>query len=94
VRRYAVWALGGIKDRRAVDPLIAALRDEAVIVREYAARALGNIGDLRAVDPLTAAQNDKHYLGANARKAAKEALAKIQAAPPAERPAAATNQSP
>jgi HEAT repeat protein len=39
---------GKIRDGRAVDPLIAALRDEDARVRENAAEALGKIRDVRA----------------------------------------------
>jgi HEAT repeat protein len=42
----------------AVDPLIAALRDDSADVRQGAAMALGNIADERAIDPLAAAMND------------------------------------
>ena len=44
----------------AVEPLIAALRDENEDVRERAAEALGQIGDARAVEPLIAALRDKN----------------------------------
>jgi HEAT repeat protein len=43
----------------AVEPLIAALKDEAWQVREGAARALGQIGDPRGVEPLVVALTDK-----------------------------------
>jgi HEAT repeat protein len=39
----------------AVEPLIAALKDENMEARRYAAEALGRIGDARAIDPLIAA---------------------------------------
>jgi HEAT repeat protein len=48
----AARALGGIGDRRAVEPLIAAISD--LMVREAAIEALGDIGDRRAVEPLIA----------------------------------------
>jgi HEAT repeat protein len=50
-------ALGKIP--RAVEPLIAALKDEDVNVRWPAARALGEIKDPRAVEPLIAALKDE-----------------------------------
>jgi len=53
----AASALGKMGDRRAVDPLIAALKDQD-FPSEYAAEALGQIGDLRAVEPLIAAMID------------------------------------
>src|SRR2546428_12727270 len=42
-------SLGLIKDRRAVDGLIAALRDRDGSVRTIAAEALGRIGDPKAI---------------------------------------------
>ena len=58
MRMAAVEALGGIGDARAIEPLIAALKDENYYVRESAARLLEKIGDARAVKPLAAARND------------------------------------
>jgi HEAT repeat protein len=55
VRWNAASALGELGDSRAVEQLIAALRDESFVVRENVARALGVIGDARAVEPLIAA---------------------------------------
>ena len=52
VRKGAAWALGEIKDKRAVGPLIQALEDENNIVRTESAHALGEIGDKRAIEPL------------------------------------------
>ena len=43
----------------AVEPLIAALKDQSDSVREYAVMALGEIGDKRAVEPLIAALKDQ-----------------------------------
>lgn len=51
-------ALGEIGDRRAVEPLTEALRDERALVRFRAAHALGRIGDRRAIGPLTEAMKD------------------------------------
>ncbi|MHC1588990.1 MAG: HEAT repeat domain-containing protein, partial [Methermicoccaceae archaeon] len=48
VRMTAAESLGEIKDPRAVDPLIRALRDEDSGVRWSAAAALGEIKDPRA----------------------------------------------
>jgi hypothetical protein len=45
-------------DERAVEPLIAALKDGDSRVRSNAAIALGEIGDTRAVEPLIAALKD------------------------------------
>ena len=50
--------LGWIRDPRAVEPLIAALKNPDLAVRKYAAMALGMIRDRRAVDPLIAALKD------------------------------------
>lgn len=44
----------------AVEPLIAALADNKVVVRRSAARALGLIGDRRAVEPLMGLTKDDH----------------------------------
>ncbi|NMC77990.1 MAG: HEAT repeat domain-containing protein [Chloroflexi bacterium] len=58
LRRAAIFGLGHMGDARAVEPLIAVLRDADSIVREFAARALGQIGDARAVEPLIVALED------------------------------------
>jgi HEAT repeat protein len=52
LRALAAEALGKLGDRRAVEPLIAALRDSSLGLRCEAARALGELGDARAVAPL------------------------------------------
>jgi HEAT repeat protein len=75
VRRYTARALGEIKDPRAVEPLIAALKDAEWIVREAAAYALGEIKDPRAVEPLIAALKDENEY---VRKAAAYALGEIK----------------
>lgn len=51
-RKAAVEALGQTKDRRAVEPLIAALQDGYADVRRTAAWYLGYLKDKRAVQPL------------------------------------------
>lgn len=55
-RAIAASLLGADRFREysqaAVEPLIAALQDEAFEVRAAAAKALGKIGDPRAIDPL------------------------------------------
>ena len=53
-RRAAAEALGQLGDKRAVEPLIAALQDDVENVRQAAAEALGQLGDERAVEPLIA----------------------------------------
>jgi HEAT repeat protein len=50
--------LGYIKDPRASEPLITALKDGDDLVRCYAAEALGWIKDPRATEPLIAALRD------------------------------------
>jgi ATP-dependent DNA helicase RecQ len=53
VRRLASSALGKIRDRRAVEPLLTLLSNETKPqVRQYAVKALGQIGDQRAVPAL------------------------------------------
>jgi len=54
VRSSAARALGVIKDRRAVGPLIELLTDFSPAVRAASARALGNLKDSTAVLPLAA----------------------------------------
>ena len=75
VRQAAAESLGKIKDRRAVEPLIAALKDESFSVRQAAAEALGKIKDRRAVEPLSAALKDAE---GPVRLAAAESLGKIK----------------
>ena len=75
VRQAAAEALGEIKDPRAVEPLIAALKDEDSDVRAAAAYALGEIKDPRAVEPLIAALKDGD---SDVRKAAAKALGEIK----------------
>jgi HEAT repeat protein len=65
-------ALGEIKDPRAVEPLIAALKDKGVCAA--AAYALGEIKDPRAVEPLIAALKDESF---SVRRAAAEALVSL-----------------
>ena len=74
VREAAAEALGKIGDSQAVEPLIAALKDEDWYVRKYAVEALGKIGESRTVKSLIAALND---LEQDVRKAAVKVLVKI-----------------
>ena len=62
VQKRAAWALGLTRDKRAVEPLILALKDEYFDVRGEAAIALGQIGDKRAVEPLIQAFKDGNKL--------------------------------
>ena len=52
VQQAAAWALAEIGDRRAVEPVIQAFRNNPV---ERYAKALAKLGDPRAVEPLLAA---------------------------------------
>jgi len=59
VREEAATALGGFRDRRAVEPLIAVLRDSDRAVREAAVTALTAIGE-PAIEPLGACLQDRN----------------------------------
>jgi len=74
VRAKAAEALGKIGDKRAIEPLIAALRDKDDRVQQAAAEALGKIADERAVEPLIAALKGEN---SRIRKVAAETLGKI-----------------
>jgi len=81
VRFYAIRALGEIKDPRAVDLLITALKYKDkdpsgydYEIREEAARALGEIKDPRADQPLIASLKDSDI---RVVRAAGDALGKI-----------------
>jgi HEAT repeat protein len=58
VRAEAAGVLGRIGDARAVEPLIAVLKQDNRTVRYCACQALGKLGDARAVEPLIAALKD------------------------------------
>ena len=70
----AVWTLGKVKDRRAVEGLIAALNHKDSNVREKAAEALGEVKDPKSVEPLIAILKDKEE---TIREVAAKALEKI-----------------
>jgi HEAT repeat protein len=74
VRRKAAFALGEIKDAKAVGPLIQALEDKDADVRRWAAWALETIGNARAAEPLIRALKDENR---DVRRAAVQALSKI-----------------
>src|SRR5688572_1849180 len=57
-RNQAAQALAALGDRRAVEPLIAALQDRSEYVRANAAWALGQLRDGRAFDALLLAVQD------------------------------------
>jgi hypothetical protein len=58
-RERAAWALGELKDKRAVPKLIEVLNDRSYFVRAQAARSLSLIGDEAAVGPLIEAITPK-----------------------------------
>lgn len=74
LRREAAQTLGRLGDRRAVDPLITALKDEDPGARMWATEALGNLRDARAVEPLISALKDE---ASNVRLEAAKALGKL-----------------
>lgn len=72
-RADAAFALGRLRDERAVQPLAQAIRDPAVEVRVSACAALARLGDAGAVQPLIVnLGTDNDWRG---RLAAAEALA-------------------
>ncbi len=74
IRRAAALALSKLADARAVEPLIAALRDQDSAVREYAADALGALGEM-SIEPLTSLLS---YKDRRIRRSVKKAFAKIE----------------
>ncbi len=61
VRRRAVRTLGKIRDPRAIEPLVAAMKtDDDCYVRKYAAKAIGEINDPRAGEILTPALKSRN----------------------------------
>jgi HEAT repeat protein len=73
-REAAATALGEIGDPRAVNPLIAVLKNGNPDLKIEASRALGKIGDVSGVKPLLAALNDE---SGGVRTEAVQALVKI-----------------
>jgi HEAT repeat protein len=59
LRMSAVWTLRKVKDPRALEALIKALKHEDLLVREKVAEALGERKDLRAIEPLISALKDE-----------------------------------
>ena len=75
VRSAAAEALGGIKDPRAIEPLISAmLRDGYEYTRAEAAWALAAMEDPRVIEPLIEALSDPHQ---DVRAVAELALARM-----------------
>jgi HEAT repeat protein len=59
LRCGAANSLGNLHDKRAVEPLIAALHDEDRHVRQFAVEALGALKDTSAIAPLIQTFTDK-----------------------------------
>jgi len=76
-RIAAVTALGRLNDKKALKPLVGALRDKSATVRAVAALALGKLGHRAALPALREASSDDDSL---VRKRAKEAVTLISAA--------------
>jgi len=72
----ATKSLDEVKDSRAVEPLLAALKDKESRIREAAIKALGELKekDPRVIEPLIDALNDKD---SRVREKSAEALKKI-----------------
>jgi ATP-dependent DNA helicase RecQ len=78
VRRLAASALGKIRDRRAVQPLLALLkREQKPQVRQYAITALGELGDPQAYSVIEQIAHDLKEKEYN-RRAAVRALKKLR----------------
>jgi HEAT repeat protein len=80
VRGTSIEILGKTKDPRAVEPLIAVLKeDKSWQIREKAAEALGEIKDPRAVEPLIAVlKEDESWEEREVRKKAIRPLGEIK----------------
>jgi hypothetical protein len=76
-RISAVTALGRLGDKRALRPLVAALRDDSPTVRAIAAAALGKLGHRASIPALRETTSDHDPL---VRKRAQEALAQVHSA--------------
>ncbi len=63
---HATAALGWTGDRRAIDPLIEALKDSDKFVRWEAANGLGALKDRRAVGPFVDALREHEDIEGNA----------------------------
>ncbi len=76
-RIAAVTALGRLNDKKALKPLVAAMKDKSATVRAVAALALGKLGHKAALPALRDASNDGDPLVS---KRAKEAVVLINEA--------------
>jgi hypothetical protein len=83
-RRFLALALGGTKDPRAYERLVALLReDPSWQVRADAATALGKLGDPRAIGPLTeAVEKDQDVAVAKRAGKARDELRKARTKAP------------
>lgn len=52
LNRESIKALGAIKDKRAIEPLIELLQNDKIYLREEVVKALGQLGDEKVVNPL------------------------------------------
>jgi HEAT repeat protein len=82
VRVSAAVALGQIPDARAVEPLIAVLREPNEYVRLAAVEALGLIGDPRAVEPLVGLLKHRSWQTGHAAARALGQLGDVRAVEP------------
>ena len=74
MRRLAASALGKLKSREAVEPLMLLVqRDPAPQARQYALKSLGIIADSRAIEVIQRVLQDEHEKPYN-KVAAKAAL--------------------
>lgn len=76
-RIAAVTALGRLNDKKALKPLVTAMRDKSATVRAVAALALGKLGHRAALPALREASNDADPLVS---KRAKEAVIAVNEA--------------
>lgn len=85
VRRLAASALGKLRDKRAVQPLLDLLvRERKPQVRQYTVRALGRIGDDRALATLQqiATNEEERYYTRHSAKVALRRLRKFSSGEP------------
>jgi len=52
LHRESIKALGAIKDKRAIEPLIELLQNDKIYLREEVVKALGQLGEEKVVNPL------------------------------------------
>ena len=75
LRSRTVRALGQINNNKVIDPILAALNDNAASVRGDAARSLGEMGEEIHLKPLEKLLTDKNE---NVQKSAQDAINKIK----------------